>query len=132
VEEAKREVAKPEKAERLPLEQCKGAGRPGVGVREQSAGRDVTMSRTWGLLLPAQFEIRALVSRCKATWISQAWAGLAAGLLWFLPAAALGLWVGNRMHMRVASTGLVRTLYGLLIVSGLSLIVRALLALPAQ
>ncbi|MGH8667093.1 MAG: sulfite exporter TauE/SafE family protein [Burkholderiales bacterium] len=58
--------------------------------------------------------------------------GLAIGLLWFLPAAALGLWVGSRIHMRVASAALMRMLYGLLIVSGLSLVVRALLALPAR
>jgi uncharacterized membrane protein YfcA len=58
--------------------------------------------------------------------------GLGAGLLWFLPAAALGLWAGNRIHTRVPSAGLVRVLYGLLIVSGLSLIVRALPALLAR
>jgi uncharacterized membrane protein YfcA len=53
--------------------------------------------------------------------------GLASGLLWFLPAAALGLWLGNRIHVRTATTGFVRVLHALMIVSGVSLIVRALL-----
>jgi uncharacterized protein len=51
--------------------------------------------------------------------------GLTAGLLWFIPAAAAGLWLGNRIHVRTASGGVVRVLYLLLVVCGLSLVLRA-------
>jgi uncharacterized membrane protein YfcA len=52
--------------------------------------------------------------------------GLAVGLMWFGPAAALGLWLGNRIHVRTASSALLRVLYLLLIVCGVSLVLRAL------
>ena len=84
---------------------------------------------TMGLMVWFSLVIRLIVFAVAGVLVQP---GLAPGLLWFLPAAALGLWAGNRIHARVVSAGFVRVLHALLIVSGLSLIVRALLALPAR
>ena len=51
--------------------------------------------------------------------------GLAAGLLWFIPAAAAGLWLGNRIHLRTASGSVMRVLHWMLVVCGASLVLRA-------
>ena len=48
-------------------------------------------------------------------------------LVWFLPAAAVGLWMGNRIHLSLPNAALLRVLYGVLLACGLSLIARALL-----
>lgn len=53
------------------------------------------------------------------------------GPLWIaaaalLPVAALGLWTGNRLHGRASRQALVRTIAAVLLVMGISLIVRAL------
>lgn len=49
-------------------------------------------------------------------------------LAWFAPAAALGLWLGNRLHLRMAHDTLLRILYLVLLGCGLSLVGRALSA----
>lgn len=54
--------------------------------------------------------------------------GLGLGLVWFLPAALLGLWLGHRIHLRVSTETVLKLLYLLLIVCGASLVGRALLA----
>ena len=46
------------------------------------------------------------------------------GLLLFGPAAVLGILVGNRLHSTIPTTGLLKMVYGLLVFSGLSLVVR--------
>ena len=84
---------------------------------------------TMGMMVWFSLVIRLIVFAVAGVLLQP---GLATGLLWFLPAAALGLWAGNRVHTRVANAGFVRVLHALLIVSGLSLIVRALLSLPAR
>ena len=53
---------------------------------------------------------------------------LVVGLLWYAPAAAAGLWIGNRLHVRMSNVVLLRVLYVVLLVCGLSLVARALLA----
>ncbi|MPZ42834.1 MAG: TSUP family transporter [Betaproteobacteria bacterium] len=83
---------------------------------------------TMGVMVWFSLVIRLVVFAAAGVLLQP---GIATGLLWFLPAAGLGLWLGNRIHMRAASTGVVRILYGLLIVSGLSLIARALLVTSA-
>ena len=50
------------------------------------------------------------------------------GLLWFLPATAAGLWLGNRIHLSLPNAILLRVLYCVLLTCGVSLIVRALFA----
>jgi uncharacterized membrane protein YfcA len=49
-------------------------------------------------------------------------------LIWFLPAAAAGLWMGNRIHLSLPNAVLLRVLYFVLLACGLSLIGRALIA----
>ena len=53
---------------------------------------------------------------------------LVIALVWFIPAAAAGLWMGNRMHVRVSNAVLLRLLYCILLGCGLSLIGRSVLA----
>ena len=53
---------------------------------------------------------------------------LLVALIWFVPAAAAGLWMGNRLHLRMSNATLLRILYLVLLACGLSLVVRALLA----
>ena len=53
---------------------------------------------------------------------------LLVALIWFVPAAALGLWLGNRIHLTMRNEVLLRVLYLVLFACGLSLIARALLA----
>jgi uncharacterized membrane protein YfcA len=53
---------------------------------------------------------------------------LVVALIWFVPAAAAGLWVGNRLHLRMSNATLLRILYFVLLACGFSLIVRALVA----
>ncbi|MCC6535513.1 MAG: sulfite exporter TauE/SafE family protein [Burkholderiales bacterium] len=45
-------------------------------------------------------------------------------LAWFVPAAALGLWLGGRLHLRLSHASLLRVLYAVLFGCGVSLIVR--------
>ena len=40
-----------------------------------------------------------------------------------LPAAALALWIGNRLHKKIPQTFFIRLTYSLLILSGLTLLV---------
>ncbi len=80
---------------------------------------------TMGLMVWFSLAIRLLVFALAGVLLQP---GLATGLVWFVPAAALGLWIGNRIHRRAASALVVRILYGLLIVSGSSLLARALVA----
>ena len=57
-----------------------------------------------------------------------------AGLLWqdglwlawilLLPVGALGVWLGNRLHHRLSGADILRLVYGLLVLSGASLIAR--------
>jgi uncharacterized membrane protein YfcA len=54
--------------------------------------------------------------------------GLGIGLVWFLPAALLGLWLGHRIHLRASTEAVLKLLYLLLVVCGASLVARALLA----
>lgn len=42
-----------------------------------------------------------------------------------LPALALGFWAGSRLHARVPAAAVVRTVYALLVIAGLSLLARA-------
>lgn len=77
---------------------------------------------TMGVMVWFSLVIRLVVFAAAGVLIQP---GLATGLIWFLPAAALGLWVGNRIHRRSASTTMLRFLYLLLVASGLSLVVRA-------
>ena len=49
-------------------------------------------------------------------------------LVWFVPAAATGLWLGNRLHVRMPHETLLHILYFVLIGCGLSLVGRALFA----
>lgn len=64
--------------------------------------------------------------------IAFALAGLfASGALWIavglsLPVAWLGVWVGNRVHLRTAPPTVARVIGGVLLLTGASLIVRAL------
>src|SRR5262245_3180591 len=51
-----------------------------------------------------------------------------AALRWFTPAAAAGLWIGNRIHLRMRNEILLRVLYLVLLACGLSLVGRALVA----
>jgi uncharacterized protein len=78
---------------------------------------------TMGIMVWFSLVIRLLVFAGAGVLLQE---GLAAGLLWFVPAAAAGLWLGNRIHMRTASSALLRVLYLLLIVCGASLVLRAL------
>jgi uncharacterized membrane protein YfcA len=77
---------------------------------------------TMGVMVWFSLVIRLVVFAAAGVLIQP---GLATGLIWFLPAAALGLWVGNRIHRRSASTTMLRFLYLLLVASGSSLVVRA-------
>ena len=52
-------------------------------------------------------------------------AALAAALV-LLPVLALGLWTGHRLHLNLSRNTLIRVIGGLLVLSGLSLLVRAL------
>ncbi len=81
---------------------------------------------TMGIMVWFSLVIRLLVFAAAGVLLQE---GLAAGLLWFVPAAAAGLWLGNRIHMRAPSSALLRVLYLLLIVCGASLVLRALAAL---
>jgi len=64
-----------------------------------------------------------------------------AGVLWqpqllpaialFLPAAGVGLWLGHRIHVAASRETVLRILFSVLIASGLSLLVRAVLSLRA-
>jgi uncharacterized membrane protein YfcA len=49
-------------------------------------------------------------------------------LIWFIPAAALGLWLGGKLHLRMSHATLLRIVYCVLFACGLSLIGRALAA----
>ena len=80
---------------------------------------------TMGVMVWFSLVIRLLVFALAGVLLQD---GLAAGLLWFVPAAAAGLWLGNRIHRRAASSTLLRVLYLLLVVCGGSLIVRSLSA----
>jgi uncharacterized membrane protein YfcA len=48
------------------------------------------------------------------------------GFALLVPFALAGLWVGNRIHGRTSRAGLLRVVAGLLLLIGLSLLVRAL------
>ena len=50
--------------------------------------------------------------------------GLLAACILLLPVGALGVWIGNSLHHALPGAGVVRLVYGLLVVSGISLIVR--------
>jgi uncharacterized membrane protein YfcA len=78
---------------------------------------------TMGVMVWFSLVIRLLVFAAAGVLVQ---AGLLHGLLWFLPAAALGLWLGNRLHVRTPGGGMLRLLYLLLVACGLSLLVRAL------
>jgi uncharacterized membrane protein YfcA len=54
---------------------------------------------------------------------------LAAMLVLLLPLAVLGLWLGNRIHHALSGTGVFRLIAALLVVNGVTLIVRALQAI---
>jgi uncharacterized membrane protein YfcA len=56
-------------------------------------------------------------------------AHLAAMLVLLLPVAALGLWLGNRLHHALTGFGVFRLIAALLVINGVALIVRALEAL---
>ena len=45
-----------------------------------------------------------------------------------LPALALGFWAGSRLHARVPAAAVVRSVYALLVIAGLSLLARSLSA----
>jgi len=45
-------------------------------------------------------------------------------LLWFIPATALGLWLGSRLHVGISNENMLRVLYVVLLVCGISLILR--------
>jgi len=47
-----------------------------------------------------------------------------------LPTLALGFWLGARLHARVPAAAMVRSVYALLVVAGLTLLARALAAPP--
>jgi uncharacterized membrane protein YfcA len=49
---------------------------------------------------------------------------VAAGAL--LPVMALGIWAGHHLHLNLSRATVIRVMGGLLVVSGISLIVRAL------
>ena len=51
---------------------------------------------------------------------------LLVALIWFVPAAAVGLWLGNRIHLTMRNEVLLRVLYLVLLACGVSLIGRAL------
>ena len=51
---------------------------------------------------------------------------LAVALIWFIPAAAAGLWLGNRIHLTMRHEIVLRVLYLVLLACGLSLVGRAL------
>ena len=51
-------------------------------------------------------------------------------LIWFVPAAAAGLWIGNRLHVSMSNAALLRVLYFVLLACGLSLVLRALFSDP--
>lgn len=51
--------------------------------------------------------------------------GLLLALLWFIPAGALGLWLGNRLHLGISHEAMLRILYVVLLGCGLSLLFRA-------
>jgi uncharacterized protein len=80
---------------------------------------------TMGVMVWFSLAIRLLVFAAAGVLLQE---GLAAGLMWFVPAAAAGLWLGNRIHMRTASSALLRVLYLLLVVCGVSLLLRGIAA----
>lgn len=45
-------------------------------------------------------------------------------LLWFIPATALGLWIGSRLHVGISNEAMLRVLYLLLLGCGISLVLR--------
>jgi len=45
-------------------------------------------------------------------------------LAWFIPATALGLWLGSRLHVGISNENMLRILYVVLLVCGVSLILR--------
>ncbi|HEX6792699.1 MAG TPA: sulfite exporter TauE/SafE family protein [Casimicrobiaceae bacterium] len=54
---------------------------------------------------------------------------LVAMVLLLLPAVALGLWLGNRLHHALSHSGVLRLIAGLLVVNGIALILRAIEAM---
>lgn len=46
-------------------------------------------------------------------------------LAWFIPATALGLWLGSRLHLGMSNQSLLRVLYVVLLACGGALVVRA-------
>jgi len=66
--------------------------------------------------------IRALVFTAGGLMLADRLVGFAM----LLPFALAGLWLGNRIHGRIARAGLLRVVAGLLLLIGLSLLARAL------
>jgi hypothetical protein len=66
--------------------------------------------------------MRALVFTASGLMLADRLAGFAV----LLPFALAGLWIGNRIHGRISRAGLLRVVAGLLLLIGLSLLVRAL------
>jgi uncharacterized membrane protein YfcA len=66
--------------------------------------------------------IRALVFTAGGLMLADRLVGFAI----LLPFALAGLWLGNRLHGRISRAGLLRVVAGLLLLIGLSLLVRAL------
>jgi uncharacterized membrane protein YfcA len=50
--------------------------------------------------------------------------GLFAAWVLLLPVGVLGVWIGNRLHHTLPTAGIVRLVYGLLVISGISLVAR--------
>jgi len=79
---------------------------------------------TMGVMVWFSLAIRLIVFGIAGVLLQP---GLALGLVWFLPAALLGLWLGHRIHLRTSTEAVLKLLYLLLIVCGGSLVARALL-----
>lgn len=79
---------------------------------------------TMGVMIWFSLAIRLFVFAVAGVLLQP---GLGVGLVWFLPAALLGLWLGHRFHLRASTEAVLKLLYLLLIVCGASLVARALL-----
>ena len=53
--------------------------------------------------------------------------GLIFAWLLLLPAGTLGMWLGNRLHHKLPNASVMRVVYGLLVLSGVLLLLRVLM-----
>lgn len=81
-----------------------------------------TLRATMSVMVAFSLVIRLLVFAAVGLMLQP---GLGRALVWFVPAVALGLWIGNHAHLRISNETLLRILYLVLLACGLSLVLRA-------